>query len=444
MASKPKFGYYPANFDLVEFGSIYSLKESKVVEFLNIFVQNSRKKEYKENIPLNAEILKNTIGKDYNKIIAALIDYEAIKHIRGYEIGKNSNEFKLSSKYADSIDFIEYEYLDESYPNLEKANKERQYRRYVKELKLPKLKRQTLLPYEVFSSNYRIVLNWIYDEKLSFDQEKAFRILDEKGYKNSSKKRDRNKYKYSWVSIAGFKKDNIYATVDFNYRFYSNLTSLPKIFRSCLTFDGEELQGYDVKSTHPILLVNLCDAFFLKRLVKENAIEVDKSKFDLFLNHLESTPADLIEYKELVLSGLFYERMNKYLPHLNRDKIKKIYLAILNDDNVDYNDDIRKIRRVLYFAFPTIALLLELLKSIDYRYTSSILMTMEAQNFILRFPEEMNYRLESQGIEPIPLFTIHDCFLTTKSKLPILKEQLEWYFEKYFGMDIPLKYQSFT
>jgi hypothetical protein len=443
MATKPKYGYYPSNFDLAKFGSFYSLKESKVVELLNIFVQNSRRKEYREQIPLNAEILKNSIGKDYNKIIAALIDYEAIKHVRGYEIGKNSNEFKLSNLYADCLDYVEYEYLGESNPNLIKANRYRQKKRYTNELKLPKLKRQTLLPYEVFSSNYRIVLNWIFSDKLSFNQEKAFRILDEKGYKKSSKKKERNRYKYSWVSIAGFKKDNIYANVDFNYRFYTNLTSLPKIFRSCLTFDGEELEGYDISNTHPILLVNLCDSFFLKRLLKENAIEVNKDKFDLFISHLASAPSDLLEFKNLVLSGQLYEKLNFYLPDLTRSKIKKVFLAILNDENVNYNDDILLIRQVLYDAFPTIAFLLEVLKSVNYRYSSSILMTMESQNFIIKFPEEMNYRLESQGIEPIPLFTIHDCFLTTKSKLPILKEQLEWYFDKFFKMKIPIKHQSF-
>jgi hypothetical protein len=444
MVTKPKYGYYPANFDLEHFCSTYEFKPSKLVAFLNIFTRNTKKKEYQDRLSLNAEILKNSIGKDYSKIIFALIQEEVILHTKGYQIGVNSNEFMLSTNYSECLEFIEFEYLDESNPNLIKANRNRQFSRYSKELKLPKLKRKTDIPFKVFSSNYRIVLNWIFHIKLNFNQEKAFKILNETGFKNSTIKKEQNKYKYYWVSIAGFKKDNIYATVDFNYRFYTNLTSLPKIFRCCLTFDGEELQGYDVKSTHPILLVNLCDVFFLKRLVKENAIEVDKSKFDSFLKHLESKPDDLIEYKDLVLSGLFYERLNEYLPHLNRDKIKKIFLAILNDDNVDYNDDIRKIRQMLYIAFPTIALLLELLKSIDYRYTSSILMTMEAQNFIIRFPEEMNYRLESQGIEPIPLFTIHDCFLTTKSKLPILKEQLEWYFEKYFGMDIPLKYQGFN
>jgi hypothetical protein len=129
---------------------------------------------------------------------------------------------------------------------------------------------------------------------------------------------------------------------------------------------------------------------------------------------------------------------------LTRDKIKKMYLEILNDANIDYNLEIGLIRRVLYENFPTIAFLLELLKSVNHKYTSAVLMSIEAQNFIIKFPEEMNYRLESQGIEPIPLFTIHDCFLTTKSKLPILKEQLEWYFDKYFGMKVPLKHQSFS
>jgi hypothetical protein len=444
MAIKPKFGYYPANFELEQFCSTYNFKPSQVVAFINIFLRNTQKKEYQDRLFLNAEILKNSIGKDYSKIIAALIQEEVILNTRGPEIGVHSNEFKLANNFSECLEFIEFEYVDESKPNLIKANKERQKSRYSKELKLPKLKRKTDIPYEVFSSNYRIVLNWIYHTKLEFNQDEAFKILEATGLKNSKKKKERNRYKYYWISIAGFKKDNIYATVDYNYRFYTNLTSLPKIFKRCLSFDGEVLEGYDIKGTHPVLIVNLCDTFFLKRLVKENAIEVDQTMFDAFIQHLESEPIDLLEYKKLVLSGLFYENLNLYLPHLTRDKIKKMYLEILNDANIDYNLEIGLIRRVLYENFPTIAFLLELLKSVNHKYTSAVLMSIEAQNFIIKFPEEMNYRLESQGIEPIPLFTIHDCFLTTKSKLPILKEQLEWYFDKYFGMKVPLKHQSFS
>ena len=80
MAIKPKYGYYPANFDIEQFCSFYKFKASKVVSILNNFIQNTKKKEFKERQALNAEILKNTIGKDYNKIIAALIDAEVLLH----------------------------------------------------------------------------------------------------------------------------------------------------------------------------------------------------------------------------------------------------------------------------------------------------------------------------------------------------------------------------
>lgn len=439
MAIRAKFGYYPANFDLEGFCQEYKLRANKVVEFLSIFIRNTRKKEFKDRVFLNAEILKNSIGKDYHKLIQALIYDGVILHTGSYVAKVKSNEFKLAPAFNDCLELIEYELIDNTLPHLKKINDERIKKRYAQELKIPKLKRKTQIPYEVFSTNFRHVTDWILNDKLEFNQEKALQILEDKGFKYSKLKKERNKYKYHLVSILGFKKDNIYANADYNYRFYSNLTSLPKIYRCCLTFDGEELRGYDVSNTHPILLANLCDSFFIKRLVKENAIEVDKELLAQFLKHLDTNPSDFLEYKNLVLSGQLYEKFNYYLPALTRPKIKKKFLAILNDENKDYNSEIKLIRQTLYDLFPTIALLLDLLKSIDYKYTSSILMTMEAQNFVIRFPEEMYYRLETEWIEPIPLFTIHDCFITTKSKLPILKKQLEWYFDKYFKMDVPIK-----
>lgn len=443
MAIKAKYGYYPANFDLEGFCFVYKLKASKVVSFLNIFIQNTKKKEFEERLPLNAEILKNNIGKDYNKIIEALIYAEVILHTKGYEVGVSSNQFQLSHKYLNCIDFKEFQYIDETPHSLKLINSQRQKEKFAKELKIPKLKRKTEMPYEIFASNYQPLLNWIKDKRLKFNQEKALKILENLSLAKSPRKQERNKYKYYLASIISFKEDNIYANCDYNNRFYTNLTSLPKIFRCCLTFDGEQLEGLDISNTHPILLANLCDSFFIRKLVRDNAIDVDAEILKEFIDYLDSKPKDLIEYRKIVLSGLLYDEFLNYSPMFTRNEIKKKFLAIINDDNYDYNSQIAYIRNVLLIRFPTISKLLELIKSKDYKYASSVLMTMEAQNFVIKFPHEMNYKIESEGKEPLPLFTIHDCFITTKKRIEELRTYLESYFQEILEMDVPLKQQIF-
>jgi hypothetical protein len=443
MAIKPKYGYYPANFDLEQFCAFYKFKPSKVILILNNFVQNTKKKEFKERQALNAEILKNSIGNDYNKIIAALIDAEVLLHTKGYVIGVSSNEYQLTSNYLDCAELKEFQYIDETPDSLREINSRRQKEKFAKELKIPKLQRKTEMPYEMFVSNYQPLLEWIYDKRLKFNQEKALQILENSEFAKSKRKQDRNKYTYYLASIISFKEDNIYANCDYNYRFYTNLTSLPKIFRCCLSFDGVPLAGYDISNTHPILLANLCDSFFIRKLVRENAIDVDSEILSEFLEHLKSKPSDLIEYKKLVLSGLLYDEFLKYLPMYTRNEIKKKFLAIINDDNYDYNSQIKFIRNILSLKFPTISRLLELIKSKNYKYASSILMTMEAQNFVIKFPHELKYKLESEGKEPLPLFTIHDCFITTSNRIEELRIYLEAYFQEILGMDVPLKQQIF-
>ena len=162
-----------------------------------------------------------------------------------------------------------------------------------------------------------------------------------------------------------------------------------------------------------------------------------------FIDYLDSKPKDLIEYRKIVLSGLLYDEFLNYSPMFTRNEIKKKFLAIINDDNYDYNSQIAYIRNVLLIRFPTISKLLELIKSKDYKYASSILMTMEAQNFVVKFPHEMNYKIETEGKEPLPLFTIHDCFITKKSRIEELRTYLESYFPEILEMDVPLKQQTF-
>lgn len=61
---------------------------------------------------MNAEILKNSIGKDYHKLIQALI-YDGMILLTGSYLAKvKSNEFKLAPAFNDCLELIEYEIID--------------------------------------------------------------------------------------------------------------------------------------------------------------------------------------------------------------------------------------------------------------------------------------------------------------------------------------------
>lgn len=111
-------------------------------------------------------------------------------------------------------------------------------------------------------------------------------------------------------------------------------------------------------------------------------------------------------------------------------------VKIINDKGYNNTKEKKILREALQQKFPTIAKLLDLLKSVDYYYASSILMSIEAENFVQKFPEIFSYNEVNKNI---PIFTIHDCFLTTKSNIDYLEDEIKTFFDNNLMINIPLK-----
>ena len=81
-------------------------------------------------------------------------------------------------------------------------------------------------------------------------------------------------------------------------------------------------------------------------------------------------------------------------------------------------------------------MLLTLLKSVNYKYTSYTLMTLEAQNFVIHFPEIFSYK---EAHKNIPIFTIHDCFMTTTTHIDYLEKEIKTFFQNKLMINLPMK-----
>jgi hypothetical protein len=438
MAIKPKYGYYPANFDLEQFCLKYKLPAYKVTSILHLFIVKPVGQEEERWITLNATLLRKRVGDVYKKILDALFDFDVIDIDHAYEKGEHSKAFILLDKYQYAEGFKKHS-IESTKLNvaLIAKNKKKAHLNYLEDLKLPKFERTSDLPDSIFNSRYRMLIHWFQDGKLTIDIDKAYSIIERR------KLKEQEPYKYlSYLVAVDMLHDKDYnLKSDSNQRFYSAITNLPKVLRSCLLYDGEELAGVDVSNTQPLLLSELCNPIYLSLLKEYNNIDVDEILFDEFIEHLSTYPEDLKQYKNLVESGNLYESFVGITPDFTRAVVKENMVKIINDRG--YNNTTKKkiLREALKSKFPTISTLLNLLKSKNHKYTSSTLMSLEAQNFVIHFPEIFSYKAAHKNI---PIFTIHDCFMTTKSKIEYLESEIKLFFRNKLSIEIPLKREKYT
>lgn len=438
MAIKSKYGYYPSNFDLESFSIDNNLPPGKVAAILHQFIIKGNRSDDESDIQLNAEVLRRIVGAKYNKIMECLLVNGIIENTRGYKIGEYSRAYKLSAIYLNCPGLKKYQiepgFLNDS---LKAKNQAKVESRYLADLKLPKIQRSNILPDSIFNERYQHLIKWFLDGKLTIDDEKAITIIENQINRNE----EPDRYLSYIVMVDTIKENDFQLISDKNHRFYSNITNLPKVLRGCLLYNGEELIGIDVSNTQPLLLGYICEPKFLIKLLKSKDIQVDKRKLVNMIEYLdsfpiESYPNDLEEYRNLVEEGILYEELTKIDPEFTRDSIKKLLIVYINDSGKSTNKGMKKLRIAFKERFPTIAFLLEVLKSIDYTYSSSTLMTTEANLFIQEFPQLFYFIKQNQNI---PIFTIHDCFMTTKSNIDYLEEKLKYYFQTYYKINLPLK-----
>lgn len=436
MVLNETIGFYPSNFPLTEFCKRYKFLPHKVVKILTNFIQKDKEFFGKAKIRLNSTILKNQLGNDYNKIIAALIDFEALLHTDGFVVGEKSNQYKLAPIYYESEDILSHSIVIPINPGLRKSLDAKYLNEYLKEQSQYKLNRIKRLPPSMVSERYGLVINSILDPRLKFDVNLALKILGNIPL-DLTKEKDRDKFKAYKSTILSIRENGMFFKVDINGRFYSNLCSISKIFRCCFTFNEERLVEIDVSNTHPLLLANLCDEHFLIKLVKKDkAVEVDEGLFDEYISLLRTNPKDLDSYKLLVQSGKFYDSFEMYSPDYNREFVKANMMVVINDDGGHASKDVIALRIAFSDLYPTIYKLLDLLKSINHVYVSSVLMTMEAQLLIFMVPAEFQYKYPNADV---PFLTIHDCYLIPESKQDLFIGFLLNFFRVSMGYELPIK-----
>lgn len=406
--------------------------------------QNTYENKALENIPtaLNATILKG-IKSDYNEYIDWLIEQEVIFKAENYEPRNSSNkycfaDFVLPSLKLDSTSaIVEMKALESSKVIVARSIQES----------------------DVYEENKHL-LKWFNDD-LEIDFERAVTYIEDLSY-YEGEIFDLTHKKVHWNhQILALHHKAFYATrnEESDFRLHTVLTNLKKIFKPFVTYEGQELIGYDLKNSQPFFLIFLIDSIINSNSRIDNIIDRIYSKkiYNSFmlqkLREVLSTEGFQKEYeifKTWVLNGEIYENMesimnpkkrlgsyfaNKYITRKKvtekkkmdnvRALMKGVIFTLFFSSLKTRNSDYKSFKKV----FPNLVAVIEIFKRIANADFSKLLQNIESDCII----DFVSRKIANEYPE-MPLFSIHDSLSTTEKYAPILEDLMPEYIFEYTGL----------
>lgn len=339
---------------------------------------NDSKKEI--SIHLNSRILLKKYGRNYKLYIDFLIEQKFIFITKKYVPNKHSIIYTLNLKKHSIDDIVEYK-------NYDTSKHKRLLKFYNEDFNFLAQKEDLNEVLQTTIEN----LNYI-----TINQIDAFEILYTIYPDKKSQKFYHNQYCINTII-----NKQIYAKPDKYGRIHTNFTVLKKEVRnSCLLIDNEKIYERDISNSQP---------FFLLKLMSSNTFFFNDYKEDLHF------------YYDKVVSGNFYEEVNKLKPCLKRNEVKKWVMLILFNKNYYHDKEFESL-------FPSVyKFIRSYKKQHGYKSLAQRLQNIES-DFIFK---KICPQLIEKGIK---YFTIHDSICVKKSdKEPLDKifdDELKEYYDQ--------------
>ncbi len=481
--------YIPKNLDIdsllvkYSFRHITAFHKDNLYYILNLIVEipanNKDLIDEDGYTPVNAEILKKWIGREYPKYVQWLIDAMVIETKGHFIVGKKSKGFKYCEKYNNGIkkslvtlpNLIEK--LDEynaSYVNSKSAvskiqNCKRGPRNYESE------------------SVYSPIAKWYRSGLIRIDKQLANDFNDrllEYRLEDLTKSRWDTKPEKNGKTIrknpiiqhyAGFINIDKIASGIFNahpdenvFRYHSTITNTKKELRNAITIDNKEVAAVDLSNSQPTLLTILLNPDFLTGTGSNfNHISIpgfnlkdaipNHSKFNLLITLSKNAQnngehgSEFNEYKEIVGSGQFYPvfkaRVERELKTTLSDRdIKSRFFTVLFTHNSFIAQPEAASKRVFRDWFPQLYKMTSLIKSKHSPNLPILLQRLES--YIILYngyrdkvdTEKAIYRLSTIGIvdDYTVNFSSNTFTLFGKKKLDkAYEENLKTYLLKYYS-----------
>ena len=255
------------------------------------------------------------------------------------------------------------------------------------------------------------------------------------------------------------------------HRLHSVLTNIQKDFRNFITYDEQQLVSIDIKNCQPYLTCLILNPGFWQKDsglpltlydLPENILTLFNS--EILLGQLGQfftvlTEEDTGDYKQLVSSGMIYERIrdvsNSNLTPgqvpIERKEAKVLMFYLLFSSNRGHRDDsmINNLERIFTTElYPKVA---ELFRIIKRNYSdcpmedphsrlSRMLQAIESTIILHKCCK----RIWVEREHAIPIFTIHDSIVTTQEHYEYVRQVMHEELTRYIGMPPSLSIETWN
>lgn len=357
--------------------------------YRHIDSKDSNSKNKAKNVNLCARILRECLyGTHYNYYIQYLIHIGFLKHTGNYLAGSFSNRYEIVLSYIKSKNQI-VRYYNEDKFILRKWKNSYYLNEHDKLTSddIDKSKSQHI------SSPIKIKLAQDL-QYVKINIEESLKYLNDL-YKNELITLDG--FLKNTISIEKIHDHNFFFSEDKYGRLHTNMTNLKKSIRKkFITIEDFQVEEIDITNSQPK---------FLLLILKEN-------NFD------KTEPIEYKKYRDIVLSGNFYEELMKYCNNDREASKKLVYKVFFGNNNIQSNEN-----TIFKNIFPILWEWLVKYKKEngDHRILSWELQKKEA-NLIF---EKICTKIKAQ-LPEIKLFTVHDSIYYPKQ----YKEMVEQIFNK--------------
>ncbi|MCB0701057.1 MAG: hypothetical protein H6551_12090 [Chitinophagales bacterium] len=402
--------------------------------------------DYKYGVPLNSRALRKALGRRYRDTIDVLIEHGIIETNDVFEVGKTSKQYRFTEQYR---------YSSTKYV-APKTNKYREFsipQGAVKidastfyDVRLVKRVQKMFvgLTIDVIAAN-----SWVdkyYEEQrqviISAKNKKAIQrklkelVIKCNGYRESIRK--------VHVKEASFVQDA------FGHRLHTPLTRLKKELRQFVRYDGMPLVEIDIANSQLFFMIPLLqwkmyhpqagggekNTFKHRIWIGEDQRETYRNTI-MWCKEVEmqySKGLQEISFVSDACKGIVYERVAQYLSasgyfkneeakeekraHVKKYLLKLIFASPTKNYSM-YNASIGAIWDAFKACYPEIGKLVILIKGVDYKAISRLLQRIESYCIIGSVCKIVNDKNAD-----IPLFTLHDCIVTTDNYVETVEKEL--------------------